>query len=105
MSTNLAKAISDLRAYLLPCPSCGGPAEESLHDRRGWIGCTACDLGVPYNVPHRADSVEVWNRRTDPPSPGGTCTKCGRTIYSNESSIHKTNGTDEHLYACPKGKP
>jgi hypothetical protein len=49
---------------LMPCPSCGGPAEESIHARRGWIGCASCDLGTAYNVPYRADSTEVWNRRT-----------------------------------------
>ena len=25
-----------------------------------------CDLGCPYNLGYRADSVEVWNRRARP---------------------------------------
>lgn len=62
-------------ADLLPCPFCGSAAKFNggTHGKYGQITCTSDDcFGPMTTAAYKADSIDQWNRRAQPPQPTGT---------------------------------
>lgn len=58
---------------LLPCPFCGGAAEQNHTTTRWWVTC--CDSDCAGDGPIReseAEAVAAWNQRVVKPEPPQT---------------------------------
>lgn len=51
---------------LLPCPFCGGEAEEKHRPNFNAVKCTTCHATVPQSDVGYGDARKLWNRRARP---------------------------------------
>ena len=68
---------------LKQCPFCGGRADYYTKSITGMLGetfginCTCCGAGTAGNYSTKEDAAKVWNRRYEPPTPGGALVPAG----------------------------
>lgn len=51
---------------LLPCPHCGGEADQRDFTepfKNGWVGCRNCRCHIDWIKNGKLEAISAWNRR------------------------------------------